>query len=574
MVEKFGSDQQQIATLGGGVISEDGATLLSGESLGESALLFGPAALREIKAGIANGDFAIAPADDTATITADNPLPYWTFTDVNSAGAITAALVADAGAGSGNVLRFTVASGTLTGKSATISRFIPVASSASRSFSFYAEATFENGTNSTQANAKITCQFYKSDQATTTGTAFESDLYTFDFLQLPTGATAPDLYVGTPDLADTTAPADAAFLKVTITIATVATQSADRTVDLTEVRVGSGLPELILTDKSGGGWPAYIINNNDTLSLYSSSQSGVLDLGDATNLTGLTSVDIYSGDLMNITTGATGLYINSGNAVDITAPSGVSINNTGLGDGTLRVNTIDSEATTASDLLFQATGSDFIFQDMNSNGTNPRLLFRDRTGTYYAGLKSGAANVVQVLNGTSATDYAQIWAERIYPMNGSTASRYMYDDGTRIAFSSGIDAAGTVVCSGAMISDAISTTTQTSSAAIWVLSSGTTYSLRRNSSSARYKTNIVDADAAVLEAARKIKPRHYESTISDESGATRLGFIAEEVEAAGLTHAVGYDAEGRVESLDSVALIAALFARVNDLEERLKALEG
>jgi hypothetical protein len=40
-----------------------------------------------------------------------------------------------------------------------------------------------------------------------------------------------------------------------------------------------------------------------------------------------------------------------------------------------------------------------------------------------------------------------------------------------------------------------------------------------------------------------------------------------------LTHAVGYNAEGQPESIDSVALIAALWHRVNDLEERLKTLE-
>jgi hypothetical protein len=117
------------------------------------------------------------------------------------------------------------------------------------------------------------------------------------------------------------------------------------------------------------------------------------------------------------------------------------------------------------------------------------------------------------------------------------------------------------------------TTTQTSSAAIWVTVFGTTRQLRRNSSSARYKTNIVDADEVVLEAARKVKPRHYESTIEDENGATRLGFIAEEIHEAGLTHAVGYDADGKPETIDPVALIAALWHRVSDLEDRLKALE-
>jgi hypothetical protein len=122
--------------------------------------------------------------------------------------------------------------------------------------------------------------------------------------------------------------------------------------------------------------------------------------------------------------------------------------------------------------------------------------------------------------------------------------------------------------------DTPATTTATSNAAIWVVVSGTNRQLRRNSSSARYKTNIVDADEVVLDAARKVKPRHFESTIEDENGATRLGFIAEEIHEAGLTHAVGYDAEGKPETIDPVALIAALWHRVSDLEDRLKALEA
>ena len=265
-------------------------------------------------------------------------------------------------------------------------------------------------------------------------------------------------------------------------------------------------------------------------------------------------------------------------STNMIAPNGVEITTDGAAAGVLTVGAVTAPAglsltASAGDVGLRADGSDVIVQDINAaNGTNPRILFRDKNNTFYAGVKSGAANVIQILNGSSTTDYAQLWAERIYPMNGSTASRYFFDDGTRLASSGGFDANGTIYASGAMVSDAISTTTQTASAAIWVLSSGTTYSLRRNSSSARYKTNIVDADEAVLEAARKIRPRHYESTIEDEAGATRLGFIAEEVEAAGLSHAVGYDAEGRVESLDTTALIAALFVRVNDLEQRLADL--
>jgi hypothetical protein len=272
-VGKYGTNLEGFGAYEGGVNADKGAPLVSTSSDGETALLFGPAALREIQAGVANGDFAIPPDAAGDTITSENPLPYWTFTDVNSAGAITAAIVADAGAGSGNVLRFTVASGTLTGKSATLSRYIPVASSASRSFSFYAEATFDNATLSAQSKVKVGCQFYKADQVTTTGTAFESATYDLGDFVSPFGAIAPDLYATTPDLSKTTAPADAAYLKITITISTAATQSANRVIDLTEVRVSSGLPDLILTDKDDPVTyqPALITNESGVLRLRASN---------------------------------------------------------------------------------------------------------------------------------------------------------------------------------------------------------------------------------------------------------------------------------------------------------------
>jgi hypothetical protein len=291
---KYGTNLEGFGAFEGGVNADKGAPLVSTSSDGETALLFGPAALREIQAGVANGDFAIPPDAAGDTITAENPLPYWTFTDVNSAGAITAAIVADAGAGSGNVLRFTVASGTLTGKSATLTRYIPVASSASRSFSFYAEATFENGTNSTQSNAKITCQFYKADQTTTTGTAFSSATVLFSDLVTAEGLLAPDFYTDPTLLTNSTAPADAAYLKITITIATVATQSAARTVDLTEVRLGSGLPEIILTDRNDPtNNPGYIICANNEITMGTGDDQG-FRLGASTAMTAATEFIINS----------------------------------------------------------------------------------------------------------------------------------------------------------------------------------------------------------------------------------------------------------------------------------------
>lgn len=654
MVEKFGSDQQQIATLGGGVISEDGATLLSGESAGESSLLAGPALIREQQAGIANGDFAIQPNDATATITADNALPYWSFTDTSSAGAITAAIVTDTGSASGNALRFTIAAGTTTGKAAQISRFFPIPSSRSRAIWNGLEITFAPGFTST-ANARISAEidFFANDQTTelipplavnptlaartlttatitmggiahdinigdtvtvtltsgptgfaalngtyvvtavptattfqyttatsgtitsgaAAGTVTVSTKVSSTFAALPTfyadnSIQIPDYTLGGARVRASTAPANAAYARVVIIIDTVGTVASTATLDLNEVRVVRGTQELVLND-------AIDPNTNSPATMQQYNGSLTIQVGDTTSGGSIPAgINIQPG----IAVGSGGIIMLDVDDVwvgtNASTNGAITASNVYAETATWSPYLI-SEAGTSSTLNLRASSGLVTVQDSNvSNGTNPRITFYDKNGTAYATVKSGAGNVVQILNGASSSDYAQLWAERIYPMNGSTASRYMYDDGTRIAFSSGIDAAGTVICSGAMISDAISTTTQTSSAAIWVLSSGTTYSLRRNSSSARYKTNIVDADAAVLEAARKIKPRHYESTIADESGATRLGFIAEEVEAAGLTHAVGYDAEGRVESLDSVALIAALFARVNDLEERLKALEG
>jgi hypothetical protein len=558
--EKLGSDQSQLAGFGGGVVSEDGATLLTGESTGDVAIMFGSAALREIQAGVANGDFAITPPDPLATITVDNPLPYWTFTDVNSAGAITAKLVADGGAASGAVLRFTVASGTLTGKSATLTRFVPVASSGSRSFSFYAEATFESGTASTQSTAKLSGQFYKNDQTTTTGSPFTSDTYTFSSLVGETGIAAPDFYGVAPDLTTMTAPSDAAFVLLTITIATVATQSAARTVDLTEVRLAHGLPELLITDRDNPSNPPAIINaSSDELSIQSGSGDYLL-LRPATLLTAATTIGIQAGS------GAATLQ--GGTTVGLIAPSGVSITTDGSTLGTLNVGAIAD----TGDLNIGVGGGDLILQD--TAASLPRLLYRDSAGTFLGGIQMQGENIFRFFNGSTTNDYGYLYAERIYPMNGTTASRYIYDDGSKTAFTGGIDTAGSINTSGSILNDSISTTTATANAAIWVLSSGTSYTLRRNSSSARYKTKIVDADDHVLQAARRITARHYESTIADEAGATRLGFIAEEVEAAGLSHAVGYDADGRPETLDSTALIAALYVRVDDLEARLAALEG
>jgi hypothetical protein len=351
---------------------------------------------------------------------------------------------------------------------------------------------------------------------------------------------------------------------------------------LTEVRLAHGLPELLLTDKTSPATraPAYITNDDGLLTIIEGTGDSQFYLDAATTTTtgaGVQTIGNFAIDAETVSANVQdNILLSSGadiavqatSTVDITAPSGAYITVDGSSLGVLNVANVQ----TTGDLRLLVPGGDVFLHD--TAGSNPRLLFRNSSNTFLGGIQMQGANVFRFFNGDVTNDYAYIYAERFYPMNGTTASRYIYDDGTRTHMTGGLDTDGSIVTNGSILNDNISTTTATANAAIWVLSSGTAYTLRRNSSSARYKTNIVDADEAVLEAARKIKPRHYESTIADEAGTTRLGFIAEEVEAAGLTHAVGYDGEGRVETIDATALIAALYARVNDLEERLAALES
>ena len=245
---KYGTNLEGFGGFEGGVNADKGAPLVSTSSDGETALLVGPAALREIQGGVANGDFAIPPDAAGDTITAENPLPYWTFTDVNSAGAITCAVVAEANAGSGNVLKWTVASGTLTGKSAKITRYIPVSSTLSRSFSYYIEASFTDATNSAQSQVEVSGAFYKTDLTVASG-SFNSGTVPFSSLTSTTGVTAPANF-DSGSLLSTTAPSDAAYLLLTITISTNATQSANRTIELAEVNLYKGVPEILLTDRS------------------------------------------------------------------------------------------------------------------------------------------------------------------------------------------------------------------------------------------------------------------------------------------------------------------------------------
>ncbi len=538
---KYGTNLEGFGAFEGGVNADKGAPLVSTSSDGETALLFGPAALREIQAGVANGDFAIPPDAAGDTITEDNPLPYWTFTDVNSAGAITAAIVADAGAGSGNVLRFTIASGTDTGKSATLTRYIPVASSASRSFSFYAEATFDNATSTTQANAKLSCQFYKADQTTTTGTGFTSSTVLFSAMTTPNGLTAPTIFTALPNLQESTAPADAAYLKLTITIATVAMQSANRTIDLTEVRVANGLPEVIFTDRTFTSPPAYIAYDDATLRISEGTNNASIDfLSDG----GPSTIGISA-------VAANAIYLGSGQLIQLDAPTtqgyGDFITSGSIGlDGGIY---FDSALTGP----FIAVG-----------GTNGRLFALSNAG--------GPADVVA----SAATTRSGVL---ITKATAGQPSTNLNGTATTDAFADALRNGGIAV--------------DTTNNRGYFYSSGWKFAALTTPSDSRLKEEITDITGA-LDTLRQLVPVAFKWKEPEAHGrtdcvaddGTRLGFIADQVATTDLSHwveTIGVD-DREAHLVDTTEVLAVnipqnemealLVQALLDIDARLKALES
>jgi hypothetical protein len=542
-VGKYGTNLEGFGAFEGGVNADKGAPLVSTSSDGETALLFGPAALREIQAGVANGDFAIPPDDGDAVITAENPLPYWTFTDVNSAGAITCAIVNDPGAASTNVLRFTVASGTLTGKSATLTRYVPVASSASRSFSFYAEATFDNATSTTQANATLSCQFYKADQTTTTGTGFTSSTVLFSAMTTPNGLTAPTIFTALPNLQESTAPADAAYLKLTITISTVATQSAARTIDLTEVRLAHGLPEVIFTDRTFTSPPAYIAYDDATLRISEGTNNASIDfLSDG----GASTIGISA-------TATNGIYLGSGQLIQLDAST------------------------------IQGYG-DFITS--GDIGVDGRIYFDSALTGPYIQQAGTNGRIISVASATS-TDGVDLLASTASARSGILVTKATTGQPTTTLNGTGAtDAFADVLRNGGIAVDSTNNRA-------YFYSGGWKYAALTTPSDSRLKEEITDITGA-LDTLRQLVPvafkwkrpeAHGRSDAVADDG-TRLGFIADQVATTDLAHWVetlGVD-EREADLVDTTEVLAVnipqnemealVVQALLDIDTRLKALES
>jgi hypothetical protein len=156
------------------------------------------------------------------------------------------------------VLRWSIAPTVFTtSKSAKITRYVPVPASRDRAFVFIPEAFISTRTGT---NFSVTLSYsWATSDLTATGTG--------DSKTISTGATL--LSVDTTPL-NSAAPAAAAYIYVTLTIATTGTTSGTTTQDISEIRLHRGDQGLYITDTTSGSFaPARITSTSNVLKFES-----------------------------------------------------------------------------------------------------------------------------------------------------------------------------------------------------------------------------------------------------------------------------------------------------------------
>jgi hypothetical protein len=392
-VGKYGTNLEGFGAFEGGVNADKGAPLVSTSSDGETALLFGPAALREIQAGVANGDFAIPPDAAGDTITESNPLPYWTFTDTDSNGAITCAIESFSGAASGNVLLWTVAANTPTGKTASITRYVPVPSSRDEAYSSWLELTAATSDAHTDRKVIMTLQFYTSD-LTALGTAITRTFSFADFVPTRTGVflfgdTSSRLVLNYL----------AAFAKITISIDTTGTNASQSQIRFFEVKMLTGQPMLMLAPRlpTASAGPASIWKESDALYISADIPTTASATGSLSTTRPYIKLDGSAITNSSATTISGALTASAGVAVtgDITATGDIGL------DGNIY---FDSALT--GPYIQQAGTNGRIISVANATGTSGTDLLASSTSTRSGILvtKSVTGQPTTTINGTGATD--------------------------------------------------------------------------------------------------------------------------------------------------------------------------
>lgn len=531
MSEQYGTNLPGLTGYEGDVTSDGGETLVGNDSEGATALLFGPAALREIQAGVANGDFASAPDDPDSDINDENPLPYFTLDD-NSSGNITARVIEDASAGSGNVLRFRIASGTTSGKSLTLKRFVPVPGTRNRSFVFTPEVYCINASSTSNAKVVLSYQYYEIDAETATGTGDSrertlAEIGSADTLRIASNYTRLAI------------PSDAAFILVSVKVETTGTVSSQSDVSVAELRLIAGGSDLYIAENSTPATygPARIRQVNGELTITPNlGGSGTVVIDGTLNLGATT----FSSLTVSGTAGSTAIGVTNGNIV--------------ASNGFVRA--------------LRGTAGNAVFTGAISGDAGDRIRI-EADGTIEWGDGSGSSGDVNLYRSSSTT----LRTDDAFAADSLSST---------LSVSAG---------NGNFLADGPSTEnvspTTSGRGAVWTLISGTNYRLERYvaSSTAEVKKNIApttiapeqlyavqlvdfEYDQEKIEALRETYP-----SLPDAAPGLRHGVVWEQL-AEVMPHAAVAANAGDPPSIDWEALYFAALVAIQDLNERLTALEA
>jgi len=375
--------------------------------------------------------------------------------------------------------------------------------------------------------------------------------------------TGTDILVG---MFITTAPTPANFYVVNAKV-TAVTSGVSFTYQMPTGTTASGTITSFTAYKTlqllGGGLTRFQQTTSDagavaTGSLILGNKTGLDNIGLALYALPADGELVFNTVLDSSTTALTPKYTGGGNlyqsATNVLRTSGAFLVGTSLGVGT------DLSVSGAATITGNISGSDII-----ANGAGMYIDATTDTGTsalYFRNLSNVAKANISVDTDAFVTT--------IFNFGTTTGA----NDNAFIAaaqFQSGGNIPVNAPTTLTTIADA------SSSGARWHQpAAGARYELKRSTSSARYKNTIQHPDAELLAVARNIQPRFFKRN-DETSGRRHLGFIAEEVHAAGLLEGVTYFDPGDgpvIDGIESTAILAAALMRIKDLEDRLAAIEG
>jgi hypothetical protein len=614
---KYGTDLTGLGAYEGGVNNDKGSPLVANNTDGATALLFGPAALREIQAGVANGDFAIPPDQASSAITEENPLPYFTTQDFGN-GRITAT-IADATLAAGQqVLRFTMTNA-VNNDYFFIDRFVSIPTSEARSFGNQPRFAVSAATSSANYRLYIASQYYEAD-LTTTASALREGVVTGSTIATSLAALSN---AGVEYQSNTNgtgnAPADAAFLWIRVGVQVTGNVTA-ATLDLSEIRIDRSQIQYLVTDQSlpdlYGPASLYLFSGNLFLSnggivgsepkLILGAASGDISLDATTQGKTITLTSASrTGSTVTIVTTSAHAFANGYEVVvaGITGTAGTTMNGTFIVTVTNSTTfTYTAAGTAGSGTVTGATvkagpGSGIIYLKPAATAAGRVQVDGDMAldgFLYFAGDKSGAyirksgtnARTIAALSAT-ATDGVDWVASTSSTRSGIMVTKSVTGQPTTNLNGTGAtDAFADVLRNGGIALDV-------SNNRGYFYSSGWKYAALTTPSDSRLKDEITDITGA-LDKLRQLVPvafkwkrpeAHGRTEAVDDDG-VRMGFIADQVATTDLKHWVetlGVD-EREADLVDTTEVLAVnipqnemealVVQALLDIDARLKALES